>query len=179
MRYWFYYSTQLIFHFHLIILVSWKCFVLQLYPFRKGILGGLLNIFTWIIGSGEERARAVLASCSALVTSLANPWSRSHFRSLSVFLSWVANTRLKQLASRSQKISEHSMRLDTGCVACSPKSLLGGSRQLSQHKGRAKWDWILGRIDWVIRTEIEKLEEKSIDLISKIGRTSYRKIAGL
>jgi len=33
MRYWFYYSTQLVFHFHLINTIRCKCFVPQLYQF--------------------------------------------------------------------------------------------------------------------------------------------------
>jgi len=53
MRYWFYYSTQLGFHFHLINMIRWKCFVPQLYQFRRGLSGvAALYIFISFIGAG-------------------------------------------------------------------------------------------------------------------------------
>ena len=40
MRYWFYYSIQLVFSFPPTTLVIWKCLIPQLYQFRRGISGG-------------------------------------------------------------------------------------------------------------------------------------------
>ena len=54
MRYWFYYSIQLVYHFHLINMIRWKCFVPQWYQIRRGISGGpALKYFYMIHRSGR------------------------------------------------------------------------------------------------------------------------------
>ena len=52
MRYLFYYSTQLVFQFHLISMIIRKCFVPQLYQFRRGISGGPALKYFYMIHRG-------------------------------------------------------------------------------------------------------------------------------
>jgi hypothetical protein len=52
MWYWFYYSTQLVFHFHLINMIMLKYFVPELYQFRRGISGGPALQYFYMIHRG-------------------------------------------------------------------------------------------------------------------------------
>jgi len=73
MRYWFYYSTQLGFHFHLINTIRWKCFVPQLYQFRSGISGEPgLKYFCMI-----HRGGRMCHTCELIVTHM-NESCRTH-----------------------------------------------------------------------------------------------------
>ena len=50
-------QSSWVFHFHLTTLVSWECFVPQLYQFRRGISGGPALKYFYMIHRGGRRER--------------------------------------------------------------------------------------------------------------------------